>query len=144
MPNTTAVADPDDHGPREDASMPQRWAQPPTVTNIQNAPGPATGSGGLFGKWAAFGNATGIGLIFILFAVLVFYLVDSAKTGSRELIQYGREETLYQRQRHDEDMKALISEMKAGRETTDRRTEQQHQQIKDLHDLILKEVVKPK
>ncbi len=156
--------------PRQPRQRRDPDASPVTIHNENVAPAAKetanNGNGGLLGKFAQFGNLSGIGLIFILFAFGFYYIVTTFATANKDMIQYSREETAYQRQKHDSDMillttsmtrttdnmASLIVELRLGREATDKeakarqeafdkRTEQQHSQIKELHDIIIKKMM---
>lgn len=124
-----------------------------------------TASGGLLGPFAQYGNVTAIALILIMFAAGGSFLTYSFSSSLKEKIADDKEDRNYQRQTHDRDMQmlttgmndntknnaAMIQELKIGRESIDKeaasrqaafdkRTEQQHQQIKDLNDAILKKM----
>lgn len=154
-------------------SMPDIHVDPPipataavTRTVTETTTGAANnGNGGLIGRFAQFGNLSAMGVVLIMFAFIVNYVVTNSATATKDLLQYSREETAYQRSKHDQDMilltagmtkntentAALINELKIGREALDKeskarqdafdkRTEQQFAQIKELHDILIKKM----
>ena len=153
--------------PRDDDDRKPRITDPPAIigtrTTTDTLVAATTSSGGLLGRFATFGNMTGIGLIFVMFAFGGYFMLTTFSSSLKEKIADDKDDRNYQRATHDRDMllltngmtkntentAALIQELKIGRESIDKeaasrqaafdkRTEQQFTQIKELHDALLK------